>query len=61
MYFVVIIASLLFITADVSDWQDLLKVFLSRAYTEPLDTFKACLGGKGIHPFHWAIFHVERK
>ena len=58
LYFVVIIYSLLFITNDLSHWQDLQKVFLSMARTELLDIFKikAFLSGKDIHPFHWAIF-----
>lgn len=61
MYFVVLTSSLLFMAADLSDWGDLLKVFLSRAHTEPRDTCKARahLGGKGIHPFYQAIFQVE--
>lgn len=61
MYFVVLTSSLLFMAADLSDWGDFLKVFLSRAPTEPRDPFKARahLGGKGIHPFHQAIFQVE--
>lgn len=61
MCFVVITSSLLFIAKDLSDWHDLQKMFLSRAYAQLPDTLKerSCLGGKNIHPFHWAIFHVE--